>query len=99
MSGAKTEPADAATLPAFTAETPLSPPPPTRSLSDPLWGHHRELRRQEHPEGRQGPDTPASGRGGEGRGRFRPGLRWENKEKRRFLPWGLGRGSENKEVA
>lgn len=92
MRGAKTEPADAATFPALTAGTPLSLPPPTRSLSDPLWGHHRQL-------GRQGPRHAGVG---EGRGRerpFRPGLRWENKKKRRSLHWGLGRGSENKEVA
>ncbi|XDB58021.1 hypothetical protein AB1E18_011437 [Capra hircus] len=31
------------------------------------------------------PDTPASGRGGEERGRFLPGFQWENKEKRRQL--------------
>lgn len=44
------------------------------------------------------PDTPASGRGGEERGRFLPGFQWENKEKRRRLRnLGLGCGSGNKE--
>lgn len=71
------------------------------------WAVTRELWREQRPGditlssqlGPLGaPDKPASGRGGEERGRFLPGFQWENKEKRRRLRnLGLGCGSGNKE--
>lgn len=88
-------PADTAEMPlSLQIPTPGSPTPPmvTQELRPGnLW-----LSSQLGPLG--APDTPASGRGGEGRGRFLPGFQWENKKKRRRLRnLGPGCGSGNKE--